>query len=56
MLEVCGSSLLWRLVPVVGVGLVAYHVFLVRKACVFVLVGGVVFVLSGAHIMSSSEF
>ena len=40
MLEVCGSSLLWRLLPVVGVGLVACQGFLVREACVCVLVGG----------------
>ena len=40
MLEVCGSSLLWRLLPVGGVGLVACQGFLVRGACVCVLVGG----------------
>ena len=39
MLEVCGSSLLWSLLPV-GVILVACQVFLVRGACVCALVGG----------------
>ena len=39
MLEVCGSSL-WRLLPVGGVGRVACQGFLVREACVSVLVGG----------------
>ena len=34
MLEVCGSSLLWRLLTVGGVELVACQGFLVRKACV----------------------
>jgi len=33
MLEVCGSSLLWRFLPVGGVGQVAYQSFLVREAC-----------------------
>ena len=40
MLEVCGSSLLWSLLAMGGVGLVAYQGFLVRGACVYVLVGG----------------
>ena len=40
MLKVCGSSLLWRFLPVGGVGLVACQGFLVREACVSVLVGG----------------
>ena len=40
MLEVCGSSLLWRFLPVGGVGRVACQGFLVREACVGVLVGG----------------
>ena len=40
MLEVCGSSLLWRLLPMGGVGLVACQVFLVKEACIGVLVGG----------------
>ena len=49
MLEVCGSSLLWRLLPVGGVGLVACQGFLVREACVGVLVGGAGFLLSGVQ-------
>ena len=40
MLEVCGSSLLWRLLPMGGLGLVACQGFLVREACVCVLMGG----------------
>ena len=40
MLEVCGSSLLWRLVPMGGVGLVVCQGFLVREAYIGVLVGG----------------
>ena len=40
MLEVCSSSLLWRFLPVVGVERVACQGFLVREACVSVLVGG----------------
>ena len=40
MLEVCGFSLLGRFLPVGGVGQVACHGFLVREACVSVLVGG----------------
>ena len=39
-LEVCVSSLLWRLFPVSGVGLVACQGFLVREVLVSVLVGG----------------
>ena len=46
MLEVFGSSLLWRLIPVGGVGQVACQGFLVREACVSVLVGGAGFLLS----------
>ena len=34
MLEVCGSSLLWRFLPVGGVGRVACQGFLVREACI----------------------
>ena len=49
MLEVCGSSLLWRLLPVVGVGQVTCQGFLVREACIGVLVGGAGFLLSGVH-------
>ena len=40
MLAVCGSSLLWRLLPVGGVARVACPGFLVRKTCIGVLVGG----------------
>ena len=40
MLEVCGSSLLWRFLPVGVVGRVACQGFLVREACVGVLGGG----------------
>ena len=40
MLEVCGSSSLWRFPPVGGVGRVARHGFLVNEACISVLVGG----------------
>ena len=40
MLVVCGSSLLWRFLPVGGVGRVASQGFLVREACVRILVGG----------------
>jgi len=49
MLEVCGSSLLWRLLPVGGVGQVACQDFLVREACVSVLVGGTGCLLSGVQ-------
>ena len=49
MLEICDSSLLWRLLPVGGVGLVAFQGFLVREACVSVLVGGAGFLLSGVQ-------
>ena len=47
MLEVCGSSLLWRLHPVGVDGRVACQGFLVMEACVDVLVDGAVFLLSG---------
>ena len=46
MLEVCGSSLLWRFLPEGGVGRVACQGFLVREVCVGVLVGGAGFLLS----------
>ena len=49
MLEVCGSSLLWRFLPVGGVGRVACQGFLVREAFVGDLVGGAGYVLSGVH-------
>ena len=38
--EICGSSLLWRVLPDHGVGRVAVHGFLVREAFLGVLVGG----------------
>ena len=50
MLEVCGSSLLWRFLPVGGVGQVACQGFLVREACVSVLVGGAGSLLSGVQL------
>ena len=40
MLEVCGSSLLWSFLTVGGVGRVACQGFLVREACISVLLGG----------------
>ena len=49
MLEVCGSSLLWSLLPTDGVGLVACQGFLVRRACVHVLVGGAGSLLSAVQ-------
>jgi len=49
MLEVCGSSLLWRLVPMGGVGLVVCQGFLVREAYIGVLVGGAGSLLSGVQ-------
>ena len=49
MLEVCGSSLLWRFLFVVGVGRVVCQGFLVRDTCVGVLVSGAGFLLSGVQ-------
>ena len=49
MLEVCGSSLLCRFLPVGGVGQVACQGFLVRDACIGVLVGGAGSLLSGGQ-------
>ena len=49
MLEVCDSSLLWMLLPVVRVGLEACQGFLVSEACVSVLVGGAGSLLSGVQ-------
>ena len=49
MLEVCGSCLLWRLLPVGGVGRVACQGLLVREACVGVLVGGAGALISGVQ-------
>ena len=49
MLAVCGSSLLWSFLAVDGVVQVACQGFLVREACVSVLVGGAGFLLSRVH-------
>ena len=49
MLEVCGSFLLWRFFPVGRVGQVACQCFLVREACVGVLMGGAGSLLSGVQ-------
>ena len=49
MLVLCGSSLLWRLLPVGGVGRVACQGFLVREAHIGVLVGGAGSLLSGVQ-------
>ena len=49
MLEVCGSSLLWRLLPVGVVGLVTCQGFLVREACAGILLGGAESLLSGVQ-------
>jgi len=49
ILAVGGSSLLWGLLAVGGVGWVACQGFLVREACVGVLVGGAGFLLSGVQ-------
>ena len=50
MLKVCGSSLLWRFLTVGGAGWVACQGFLVREACVSVLVGGAGSPLSGVQL------
>ena len=49
MLEVCASSLLWKFLPVDGVGWVACQGFLVREACVNVLAVGARSLLSGVQ-------
>ena len=49
VLAVCGSSLLWRFLTVGEVGRVACQGFLVREACVRVLLGGAGFLLSGVQ-------
>ena len=49
ILAVCGSSLLWSFLTVGGVGQVACQGFLVREACVSVLVGRTAFLLSGVQ-------
>jgi len=46
ILEVCGSSLLWRFLTVGGVGHEACQDFPVREACVGVWEGGAGFLLS----------
>ena len=48
-MTVCGSALLWRFLAVGGVRQVACHGFLIREACVGVLVGGAGFLLSGVQ-------
>ena len=49
MLEVCGSSLLWKFLPVGGVEQVTCQGFLVREVCIGVLVGGAGSLLSGVQ-------
>ena len=49
ILVLCGSFLLWRFHPVGGVGRLACQGFLVREACVSVLVCGDGFLLSGVQ-------
>ena len=49
MLVVCGSPLLWSFLPVGRVGRVTCQGFLVREACVSVLMGGAGFPLSGVQ-------
>ena len=56
MLEVCDSSLLWRFLPVDVVERVAYQGFLVREACIGVLVVGAGSLLSECNEVFSSEF
>ena len=49
MLEVCGFSLLWKFLPLGGVGRVVCQGFLVREAYIGVLVGGAGSLLSGVQ-------
>ena len=49
MLEISGFCLLWRFLPVGGVGQVACQGFLIREACISVLVGGAGSPLSGVQ-------
>ena len=49
MLEVGGSSLLWRFLCMSEVGRVACQGFLVREACIGVLGGGAGSLLSGVQ-------
>ena len=56
MLVVCGSSLLWKLLPLSGVGQVACQSFLVREACASLLVDGAGIFCLECNEVSSSEF
>ena len=57
ILAVCGSSLLWKFLTVGGVGRLACQDFLVREACVGLLVGGFLdFFCLECNEVSSSEF
>ena len=49
ILVVCGSFILWRFLPVDGVGQLTHQGFLVREACVGVLGHGTGFLLSGVQ-------
>ena len=49
VLVVCGSFLLWKFLPVSGVGRLACQGLMVREACVSVLVHGTGFLLSGVQ-------
>ena len=49
VLVVCGSFLLWKFLPVSGVGQLAFQGLMVREACVSVLVHGTGFLLSGVQ-------
>ena len=49
MLEVCGSSLLWRFLPEGGVGQVACQCFLGMESFISVLVCGAGSLLSGVQ-------
>ena len=49
ILAVCGVLLMWRFLIVCGFVQVACQGFLVREACVGVLVGGAGFLLSGVQ-------
>ena len=55
-LEVCGSSLLGRLLLLSVVGCVVCYGFLVREACIHVLMGGAGSLLSDCNEVPSSEF
>ena len=45
----CDSSLFWKFLPVGGAGRVACQGFLLREACVGLLVGGAGSLLSGVQ-------